>query len=94
MASELSLDKAGRISTVAGEGRGVAFLAEMNPGSWGKDTGKHWVCPRSHSKCILQAPPLGTGPRCLAMKRGHHERPQTPRQLIHSGKRAWKGREC
>lgn len=33
MASELSLDKAGRISTVTGEGRGVAFLAEMNPGS-------------------------------------------------------------
>ena len=33
LASELGLDKAGRISTVTEEGWGVAFLAETNPGS-------------------------------------------------------------
>lgn len=41
----------------------MAFLAGRNPGTWGKDTGKYWACPRNLRKHILRAPPLGTGPR-------------------------------
>ena len=73
--------------------RWVAFLAETNPGWWGKDIGKHWVCPRSHSRPLLPAPPLGTGPRRLALKRGHHECPQTHRHLVESDEWAWTGRK-
>lgn len=70
LATELSLEKADRISTVLGKGR-VAFPAARNSGSWGKDIGKHWTCPRSARKHILQAPPpprLGTGLSGPALK--------------------------
>lgn len=93
MATELSLEKADRISTVLGKGR-VAFPAARNSGSWGKDIGKHWTCPRSARKHILQAlPHLGTGLSGPALKMAIVSVPRFTGTWFIYGEWAWKERK-